>query len=498
MLTELGQIDWDSSKYQDVKLGTTTLSFKIEGAQIELVSVRTPQRHRNKGSARAALSAFLKAAKEKGFSVELCAAPLDQTTKERKLIAFYKSLGFENTGNACNRVGDPIMRYNPEPREMPSAAEVVSIMKRMKVPRPFHTEFLKGYEVEWEHAHTVDYDLLTVGKIVLDHLEEDPKYYTHLAQVHRENPLELADLDNPFEDEFYAAAKKRKVLVYHGTATRWFWPIVQEGFVYSKARKAWENTSPGTFFAFTPSAIGIYANRAAIRFGGQAIAFVLELPLSLLGKDTDDSETWDKNRNWQAMAAEELPPKYITGVLCGWGPSRDRDSVSGYEFTPEIPIRKFIQQVQKGKYADIYGLEPLPDAKLARFTDATPPDPEHAALSYLVDLLQYTSLADHLLGNDWARLQRQVLTELLRMPKSEWLSWTGRQWLAFAEELTGEQNEEPYAETMLEEPRFKRPFLNVASKYAEPREAFERYRLGKAPKKGHGSYSFGGEDFSKK
>jgi hypothetical protein len=233
-----------------------------------------------------------------------------------------------------------------------------------------------------------------------------------------------------------------------------------------------------------------------MRFGGQGIAFVLELPLSLLGKDTDDSETWDKNRNWQAMAAEELPPRYITGVLLGWGPNRD-NSFSGHGFTPEIPIRKFIQQVQKGKYADIYGLEPLPDVKLARFTGATPPDPEHAVFSYLVDLLQYTSLADHLRGRDWARLQRQVLTELLRMPKREWLSWTGRQWLAFAEELTGEQNEEPYAETMLEEPRFRRSFLDVASKYAEPREAFERFRLGKAPKKGHGSYNFGGEDFSK-
>jgi len=46
-----------------------------------------------------------------------------------------------------------------------------------------------GFEVEWEHAHTVDYDLLTVGKIVLDHLKEDPRYYTKLRKVHRENPM---------------------------------------------------------------------------------------------------------------------------------------------------------------------------------------------------------------------------------------------------------------------------------------------------------------------
>ena len=41
-------------------------------------------------------------------------------------------------------------------------------------------QFRRGMEVEWEHAKTVDYDFATIGRIVLDHLDEDPEYYTAL------------------------------------------------------------------------------------------------------------------------------------------------------------------------------------------------------------------------------------------------------------------------------------------------------------------------------
>ena len=284
--------------------------------------------------------------------------------------------------------------------------------------------------------------------------------------MYRRNPLYLEDLDDPFEDSFFQAAQKRKVAVFHGTATRWFWPIVEQGFVYSAARKAWENTSPGTFFAFTPQAVGVYAQRAATRFGGYPIAFVLELPLKLLGKDIDDSETWDKDRNWQAMAAEEIPAQYITGVMLGWGETKTQ-GYSSYGFTEEIPIKRFITQVQKGKYEDIYGLAPKPDAQIGRFSRKTPEDEEHAALRYLVDLLNYSSLTDHLINPGWARFQRLVLKELVRMPKSRWQTWNGQQWLAFVEEITGEKNEEPYLYGVLKERRFTLPFYQVANKYSQ-------------------------------
>jgi Uncharacterized protein conserved in bacteria len=46
-----------------------------------------------------------------------------------------------------------------------------------------HEQFLKGFEVEQEHADTVGGDKVTIAKIVLDHLEEDVEYYTKLERV---------------------------------------------------------------------------------------------------------------------------------------------------------------------------------------------------------------------------------------------------------------------------------------------------------------------------
>lgn len=76
--------------------------------------------------------------------------------------------------------------------DMPTPSEVAAVLQELDVPKPLRGQFFMGFQVEWEHAHTVDYDLLTVGKIVLDHLEEDPKYYTKLRKIHKEarkNPM---------------------------------------------------------------------------------------------------------------------------------------------------------------------------------------------------------------------------------------------------------------------------------------------------------------------
>lgn len=80
-------------------------------------------------------------------------------------------------------------RKNPNPPGTPSptlaeAAEVVAVLD---VPKNLRAEFLKGLATEWEHAHTVDYDLIVVGNIVLDHLAEDPHYYRKLRRA-RLNP----------------------------------------------------------------------------------------------------------------------------------------------------------------------------------------------------------------------------------------------------------------------------------------------------------------------
>ena len=50
-------------------------------------------------------------------------------------------------------------------------------------------QFRQGMEVEWEHAKTVDFDLAAIGRIVLDHLGEDPEYYTKLNAAGLEGRL---------------------------------------------------------------------------------------------------------------------------------------------------------------------------------------------------------------------------------------------------------------------------------------------------------------------
>lgn len=44
----------------------------------------------------------------------------------------------------------------------------------------FLDQFNTGFSAELEHSGTVDNNLVTVARIVLDHLEEDPEYYTKL------------------------------------------------------------------------------------------------------------------------------------------------------------------------------------------------------------------------------------------------------------------------------------------------------------------------------
>lgn len=79
-------------------------------------------------------------------------------------------------------------KKNPNPPgTQPTLAEVSPVVAALEVPKHLRAEFLKGFGVEWEHAHTVGYDLMLVGGIVLDHLAEDPHYYRKLQRA-RLNP----------------------------------------------------------------------------------------------------------------------------------------------------------------------------------------------------------------------------------------------------------------------------------------------------------------------
>lgn len=41
----------------------------------------------------------------------------------------------------------------------------------------------RGMKVEMEHAKTVNCDMVTIARIALDHIEEDPMYYKKLAKM---------------------------------------------------------------------------------------------------------------------------------------------------------------------------------------------------------------------------------------------------------------------------------------------------------------------------
>ena len=273
----------------------------------------------------------------------------------------------------------------------------------------------------------------------------------------RLNPLMLDVVDDPFEPEFHKAASKarRKALCFHGTSSKFFWSIVQNGLSFDETRKSWVGTSPGVFVAFNEQTTQGYAGTAVSVHGGAPLCFVLELPVKMLGIDIDDRESHDKDKNLQSMVLDPVPAKYITGVLLpedgGW--------------STEIPIKDFLKDVQRGRYKGVLGLEPrkVPAPKTGK---ATPIDPEHALLNYLVDVLNYTSLTHHLMGREWQRLSRKVLTALLHNDIPNWRMLNARQWLRIVEGLTGEQNEERYFDEIAEQPLYRRPFYEVASKFS--------------------------------
>jgi hypothetical protein len=273
----------------------------------------------------------------------------------------------------------------------------------------------------------------------------------------RLNPLMLDGVDDPFEPEFHKAASKarRKALCFHGTSSKFFWSIVQNGLSFDVTRKSWVGTSPGVFVAFNEQTTEGYAGTAVSVHGGAPLCFVLELPVKMLGIDIDDRESHDKDKNLQSMVLDPVPAKYITGVLLpefgGW--------------STEIPIKDFLKDVQRGRYKNVLGLEPrkVPAPKTGK---ATPIDPEHAVLNYLVDVLNYTSLSHHLINPEWNRLSRKVLTALLRNDIPNWRMMNARQWLRVVEGLTGEKNEESYFDEIAEQPLYRRPFYEVASKFS--------------------------------
>ncbi|WP_288073986.1 PLxRFG domain-containing protein [Pseudomonas sp.] len=108
-----GGLGLKGSSIRTKKIGSTTIDYGVGNGTAEIISVRTPAVKRGAGSARAAMTEFLQEADARGLQVKLQASALDKKTSTAKLVAFYKSLGFELTGVKINAVGDPEMIRQP-------------------------------------------------------------------------------------------------------------------------------------------------------------------------------------------------------------------------------------------------------------------------------------------------------------------------------------------------------------------------------------------------
>jgi predicted SprT family Zn-dependent metalloprotease len=279
---------------------------------------------------------------------------------------------------------------------------------------------------------------------------------TTIPKGMRKNPLQLDAVDDPFEPAFHKAASKarKKALCFHGTSSVFFWPIVEHGLSQGDA-KAWDNSSPGVFVAFNEPATELYAYHAVEKFGGDMLCFVLEVSVKDLGIDVDDRDTHDKGRNLQGMVQGTIAPKHITGVLL----------LEGSSWGPEIPIKTFLRDVQRGKHKAVPGLEPDKSVK-PKVGKASPVEQEHGLLAYLVDILNYTSLSNWLLNPDWQKLSRIVLENIYSGRLSTWRSMNAKQWLVAVETMVQEKNTEPYFDQVVREnPWMRRPYYEVSQKF---------------------------------
>ena len=117
-----------------------------------------------------------------GESSDLAKAHADAVKRAKKILGVKK----DTEGNEM-ATKEPRRNPNPPGTPTPTMAEVAEVITVLDVPKHLRAEFLKGFATEWEHAHTVGYDHVMVGSIVLDHLAEDAHYYRKLRRA-RLNP----------------------------------------------------------------------------------------------------------------------------------------------------------------------------------------------------------------------------------------------------------------------------------------------------------------------
>lgn len=142
----------------------------------------------------------------------------DTNEDERLLNAFMEKIidGLESMKIPNDVLVNAIDSYNEKkkneekiPGGLSDGMSLSDIAKKHKVSIGQLTdEFKKGYKVEREHTN----DSNIAKEIALDHLFEDPKYYTKLAGIEKENIEELAPWGYPDQKWLDNHAKKIKKL----------------------------------------------------------------------------------------------------------------------------------------------------------------------------------------------------------------------------------------------------------------------------------------------
>ena len=95
-----------NDKIITIKLFDSKITYRRNDDTIKIFSIRTPIAKRGKGSARKAMNEFLNETDKLKLITMLDSSPLDKKTKDLKLLNFYKSLGYIETGKKINQVGD--------------------------------------------------------------------------------------------------------------------------------------------------------------------------------------------------------------------------------------------------------------------------------------------------------------------------------------------------------------------------------------------------------
>lgn len=110
----------DGNKIREFKVdgATVVIDTNANNGKVKTSSIRVPRANRGNGSGRRAMQSLIAQADAEGVVLTLDASALDKQTSTAKLIEFYKSIGFELTGNKINSLGDPEMVRLPRKQGM--------------------------------------------------------------------------------------------------------------------------------------------------------------------------------------------------------------------------------------------------------------------------------------------------------------------------------------------------------------------------------------------